>query len=573
MKKVVLIFLIILLHSFAAVKEFTLTTSKTNVALEESLIIEATLLTDKKVKATIPSFPQSEEYTIVNSDSRTQHSSSYRNINGRVTQETNYYTTYLYQLFFPKAGSITLPSLSITIDGKEHTTKGITFSVGEEKKEREISLRYIQPRKKVFLGESVPLTIEVAIKNKANIALTNAGISRLMTAIEEKIKPKGKANLLIETIKPTNRIINGITYDIFHLPYTIATLDTGTILLNNLFLPYVEQVSRNRYYNDNISRNLKMPNLHYTIKELPSAPDNFSGIVGKVALDARINKKAIPAGEGVTLTVRATGFFHDKALEKLVLPKLENIDHFAPEKSGVTDTTTRGLRSTITFNYMLLPQVEGDITIPPLEVVWFNPKTETYQTTKTQSFPLKVTKGKREADTATKRYLSKSTITKVGSDIGYIKTKKPTVGEEKALYPKKFFALLLSAPWLATLLMILYKVMSKLSPKNVTAEKKRKAFPKALKELQAIERGKSDLSPITVLERYFSEKLSLSSASLRRDELEEALTQENISETTIHKLVTYLDSVEMSRYAGKADSNTLAKEAITVLRTIEKEVA
>lgn len=220
---------------------------------------------------------------------------------------------------------------------------------------------------------------------------------------------------------------------------------------------------------------------------------------------------------------------------------------------------------------MLIPRAAGEFTIPAVDVVWFNPNTGKYLREKAGPFKIKVTPSDKPV-TTTKRYLTKEQIATVGSDIRYIKTELPERIEELKPYQSTLFIVLLPLPWLLFLLLILYKLSVKLIPNDAEKSLRKGALGRAFKELERIERGKSKGSPAGVVEKYLLEKYKISAPSMRRDELRTALTSKGASETAIDAIITFLDSVEMSRYSGSDSSVKLVSEAKKTLKKITREV-
>jgi hypothetical protein len=130
------------------------------------------------------------------------------------------------------------------------------------------------------------------------------------------------------------------------------------------------------------------------IRPLPSEgrPSSYSGLVGQFALSARPSARSLPLGESITLEVRLVG---DGRLAGAKLPTLvsEDVQVYddSPEYSAAV--IDGRYQSSAMFRRAIVPAREGRVTIPPIEIVSFDPDLEQYVTLRTESLALQVTPG------------------------------------------------------------------------------------------------------------------------------------------------------------------------------------
>jgi hypothetical protein len=128
-----------------------------------------------------------------------------------------------------------------------------------------------------------------------------------------------------------------------------------------------------------------------TIDPLPPPPPGFAGAIGRIALQASLDRDQVLQGDAATLTVTLSG---DGNLQGLQAPAIDlpaGLRRFAPQKES-TDranaTTVGGRRS---WSYVLIPEHGGDFRIPAIVVPYFDPTSKTYEYATTAPLELRAT--------------------------------------------------------------------------------------------------------------------------------------------------------------------------------------
>jgi hypothetical protein len=117
------------------------------------------------------------------------------------------------------------------------------------------------------------------------------------------------------------------------------------------------------------------------VKPLPEdgKPAGFNGIVGQYNLTASINKNKLPAGETVTITIELTG---EGILDSVpdLKPTVDTLGRVYADKPEYKEEVeaNRGIRSSKTFKYALVPSKPGEYQLGVIEVPVFNPKLNQY---------------------------------------------------------------------------------------------------------------------------------------------------------------------------------------------------
>lgn len=146
-------------------------------------------------------------------------------------------------------------------------------------------------------------------------------------------------------------------------------------------------------------------------RPLPEAgrPADFSGLVGRFRLDAVARKEGssgalrpgevveIPLGQSLTVEVTLSG---DGTLAGVQLPDPPADAGYrayddSPEIAARLDEGR--LSSVATFRRAVVPEAEGELTVPPVQLSVFDPEREAYVTLKTEPITLRVLPGEAGA--------------------------------------------------------------------------------------------------------------------------------------------------------------------------------
>ncbi|MBI5835894.1 MAG: protein BatD [Candidatus Eisenbacteria bacterium] len=125
----------------------------------------------------------------------------------------------------------------------------------------------------------------------------------------------------------------------------------------------------------------------------PKSPPEFRGAVGRYSLEASVDRQEARQNEPVTLTVRVRGQGNVKTVPDPQLPPLNNFKTYAGSSNISMSKTESQVRGEKTVQTMLLPEVVGEYTLPPLSLVYFDPDLREYRTVRTAPIPLRVRAG------------------------------------------------------------------------------------------------------------------------------------------------------------------------------------
>ena len=114
-----------------------------------------------------------------------------------------------------------------------------------------------------------------------------------------------------------------------------------------------------------------------TVKPLPTEgrPMDFSGAVGQFQVQARVEDPNVVVGQPFALKLRFEGRGNAKRLDLPELKLPENLEVYEIQNDSKFFRTGTSYRD---FTVLLIPKSEGEITIPPIGVSYFDPAQNKY---------------------------------------------------------------------------------------------------------------------------------------------------------------------------------------------------
>ena len=132
------------------------------------------------------------------------------------------------------------------------------------------------------------------------------------------------------------------------------------------------------------------PPIPITVKPLPERPPDFSGAVGSFGLKAQLAHTQIAQGVPTQLVVTISGQGNPDAINAPQIPAIANVYVSDPEKDVKSSDTNGVVSVQKTFTYAVTPQQPGAVTFPEITFCYFDPVAGAYKTAKTDPIALTV---------------------------------------------------------------------------------------------------------------------------------------------------------------------------------------
>ena len=328
--------------------------------------------------------------------------SSIRVINGSYSKTV----TAIFQLMPRHEGSLEIPSLCVTYEGKTYHTKPIMVTVmaadALPQHSRDIFVRAELSHDRLFAGQQGIYRFQLF----SAVPFSNA-----------RLKKPAFENFTVEEMgepRKFTRVVNGREYHVVEIAYLIIPRTPGSFTIDRAWLscdvvvqeerrsrdPFGDSFFGNSFFSNGFlstTRPRQFSTEPLSLEVMPLPPHDgsgpASGLVGKFEMTASLDTARVRAGDSATLTVTVsgTGNVMDAKLPDLALPASVKVYADAP----VTDVqlTAKGYQGTKTFKQALVPVKAGNITVPALGLSFFDVDRKAWETVFTPSVSLAVAPG------------------------------------------------------------------------------------------------------------------------------------------------------------------------------------
>ncbi len=295
------------------------------------------------------------------------------------------------------------------------------------------------------------------------------------------------------------------------------------------------------------------------IKPLPSPrPANFSGAVGEFSVITRLKPSSFKTYAPATYSIIVSGNGNLKYIQNPVVNMPKQFDTYDPQSKIKMVPNDENASGSVTFDYLFIPQYEGNFKIPDSYFVFFNTVTQRYDSVKVDGYNLKVEKGEGKPSEHYK--LSNMDIRDINKN------------NEKLSKSQSFF---ITSPvyWIAALLSIIalvagliaYTKMEK-TRANTTLMRTRRASKLAQRRLKTAnalmlknDRNGFYTETLTALWGYLSDKLNIPVSELSKDNIATEMTAFGFSQQHINETMQMLETCEFAQYAPELDGGNMAQ--------------
>lgn len=327
-----------------------------------------------------------------------------------------------------------------------------------------------------------------------------------------------------------------------------------------------------------VKKKITTPKVVINVQLLPAKPAGFSGAVGEFKLASSINATDVKANDAVTIKLTLSGTGNMKLIGTPEVKFPQDFEIYDPKVTDDYKLTNSGLTGTKTFEYLAIPRHAGNFTIPAIEFTYFDLKSNSYKTLKTEAYNLKVAKGQGNADQVISDFTNKESVKMLGKDIRFIKL------GDSSLRPKGDFFFGTVGYYLCYLIPLLLFVVfaviyrqKALENANVAKVKTKKANKVATRRMKLAgkllaENKKNEFydEVLKALWGYISDKLSIPVSQLSKDNIEAELTNYGVQEALIAEFIGVLNECEYARYAPGNENEAMDKVYSASVEVISK---
>jgi hypothetical protein len=336
-----------------------------------------------------------------------------------------------------------------------------------------------------------------------------------------------------------------------------------------------------------VTKSLVSPAVAIHVKPLPSGkPASFSGAVGDYKMTSSIHPASLKADESVTVKVSITGTGNIKMVKNPEIVFPNDFELFDPNVNVSAKVSAGGVSGSKTIEYLAIPRYAGDFTIPSAEFSYFDVKSGTYKTLRTDEFTLHVDKGAGGTGSSPQVFSSgtnKEDLKFLGQDIRYVKTDGFSFSQQGDFFFGKlsYWLFYIVSTILFIVFFFIYRKQAKENA-NIALVRTKKANKVATKRLKNagkyLKENKSEAFYDEVLKAlwgYLSDKLNIPVSQLTKDNVESELSRFGVGADLIKDFRTILDSCEFARFApveGESQMDIVYDYAVKAIDKMENTI-
>ncbi|HEY2464239.1 MAG TPA: BatD family protein [Steroidobacteraceae bacterium] len=310
------------------------------------------------------------------------------------------------------------------------------------------------PKREVYVGESVPVEIEVGMRS---------GFVSSLNGLPKLTDDNFALNNLSHQPERTEKLINGEPFVVMTWRSTLAVVKPGAFSLAAeapLTVKIRTRPKRESSLDDRFGDpfwqnlfgasvpkdlNVRSPAQELTVRELPAAgrPADFHGAIGTFSIASDISAAKADVGDPLTLRMRVTGSGNFDRVDSNMLDHLDQWKTYPP-KSSFNTSDPIGLSGMKTFEQPVIASKPGVQELPGLAFSYFDPNTRHYETAR--SAPLSVSISPSLADSRTPPQAPSTTASPANTYIAGLRPDHVETPATSSLIPLYFQPKFLAVP-------------------------------------------------------------------------------------------------------------------------------
>jgi len=596
-----ILLLIIVQTSFAQDYQIKTSVNKNKVALNERFEYKIEV-SGQSTSLPDPKLPDFTNFAIL---SGPNSSTNIQFINGTMSSSKS----YTYILMPRSMGKFTLPPSTVNVDGKSYQSNQITIQVVKEKQQQKNKKNKTKSSTdEDLLGENLYLKTHINKKNvyqNEMVLVTYKLYFRITVRSFNFDKIPANPGFWTEEFKLpgqpeiSTELVNGIAYQVATLrQIALFPTQAGELIIEPLVVSVdalIKRKSRSRslfdsFFDDpfgrTVRKSLSSQVIKINVKELPSKekPSDFTGAVGKYAMSLKADKNEVKANDAVSIKLSVAG---EGNIKLIIPPKLNtppDLEEYDPKEKTTIKRENGKVTGQKSVEYIIVPRYEGEYTIKPLMLSYFDPKARKYKTLKSQPINLKVIQGDLTSTGITSgASLSKQEVELLGKDIRFIKKITTFDKAGQKLYLNVYYLLSYLLPLLIIGLAWNYRRHQDKLSGDIQFARRKKAGKIAGKHLSQAKKSISNESgkefyklTSKALQGFVSDKLNIDMTDFTAESVKSNLEKRRVKTEEIDEYQECLNESDFRQFSGgNVDLNEMKiffEKAKKCLTNLEKYI-
>ena len=599
MKKLIIILIALIAYStqaFADKVSFT-ASAPDAVVVGDQFRLSYTVTTQKVKDFRAPSI---KGFDVLMGPSRSQQSST-QIVNGNVTSTSS--ITFTYILMANTAGEYTIGGASIVADGNQMVSNSVKIKVlpqdqnsnggqggssahsssGTSVSDQDLFITATASKTNVFEQEAFVLTYKIYTR-ESNLQLNNAKLPDFKGFHSQEIEMTTNARWTPEHYRGRNY------YTTVYRQFVLFPQQSGKLYIDpaqfqmTIGKPVQSDDPFDAFFNGGsnvieIKKSIATPKIAINVSPLPAGkPADFSGGVGEFTVSSSINSKELKTNDAITIKLVISGTGNLKLISNPEIKFPEDFEVYDPKVDNQVRLTREGLTGNRVIEYLAIPRHVGTYKIPGVSFSYFDIRSKSYKTLKTEEYVVNIEKGAGNADQVIANFTNKEDLKVLGEDIRYIKQNEVTFQPKGSFfYGSMTYWLFYIIPALAFIIFFIIYRKQAAENANVAKMRTKKANKVATKRMKLagklLSENKKDAFYDEVLKAlwgYISDKLNIPVSRLSKDNIEEKLRNHGVNEELIKEFLNALNDGECARFAPGDENQAMDKVYSSSIEVISK---
>lgn len=530
--------------------------------------------------------PLAAGFAIQDAGGGARRSQSVSVINGQWNRTVERGYSFRYQLSPRREGTLTIPAITITVDGNSVSTQPISIRVIPPTEVRDFKLRSILSETSAFVGQPILLRTTWYLSRNVDQIVFGMPLldddrfeildlpvdrsdpsdeyidlvvnNRIITAKQDLGRLDGREYLTVSFAK----VVIPREPGRFEIPSTTASFRTRTVVQGRStgFGGFLGGMMSRRTEIENLAIPSNRPLLEVSALPMQGRPANFSGLVGAFTLAATADPVDVRVGDPINLQISVGG---PDYVDYVRLPHLSS-NHALADGFVIPEERPQGVvRGDAKVFQQAVRAKTVDVTeVPPLQLNYFDPESRSYAVARTAPIPIAV-----EAT----RMLTSADLGDLGLPAVGDRTDQPELaGNHEDLAALSvpgsglYWAALSMPPVLFGLLLVATRRKDVESGSSVNAEAQA-----ALRHLESLAGANAD-DISRALREFLSAKFGVPAVALTYADLEPLLVHASATQELQDQLQSVFRRCDEARFAGShSDSAALNHDALNACRAID----
>lgn len=599
MKKLIIILMALIAYStqMLADKVSFTASAPDAVVVGDQFRLSYTVTTQKVKDFRAPSI---KGFDVLMGPSRSQQSNT-QIVNGNVTSTSS--ITFTYILMANNAGEYTIPGASIVADGDQMVSNSVRIKVlpqdqgdsnssssssthsssGTGVSNQDLFITASASKTNVYEQEAFVLTYKIYTR-ESNLQLNNAKLPDFKGFHSQEIEMTTNARWTPEHYQGRNY------YTTVYRQFVLFPQQSGKLYIDpaqfqmTVGKPVQSDDPFDAFFNGGsnvieIKKSISTPKIAINVNPLPAGkPSDFSGGVGEFNISSSINNKELKTNDAITIKLVISGTGNLKLISNPEIKFPDDFEVYDPKVDNQVRLTREGLTGNKVIEYLAIPRHAGTYKIPGVSFSYFDIRSKSYKTLKTEEYVINVEKGAGNADQVIANFTNKEDLKVLGEDIRYIKQNEVTLQPKGSFfYGSMTYWLFYIIPALAFIIFFIIYRKQAAENANVAKMRTKKANKVATKRMKLagklLSENKKDAFYDEVLKAlwgYISDKLNIPVSRLSKDNIEEKLRNHGVNEELIKEFLNALNDCEFARFAPGDENQAMDKVYSSSIEVISK---